>query len=519
MLALAAALASCATVVAAQNLTLGTGAQPTSLDPHYHNLGPNMSFSSAVFDNLVMMDARARVVAGLAESWRAVDATTWEFRLRSGVTFHDGTPFTADDVTFTLDRLPTVANSPGSFTLYIRSIIRAEVVDERTVRFTTAGPNPMLPNTLAQVPMIGRRIHSGLRTEDYNAGRGMIGTGPFRFVGGEIAGTLRLARNDAYWGTKPAWATATQRAITNDGARMAALLAGDVDVVDQVPTADVARMRGNPRLALADAVSLRSLFIVFDFSRQGATPFVTDNTGRPIDPSPLRDVRVRRALSAAIDRQAIVDRVMEGGAIPTVQYMAPGNYGYAPDLEPRPADLAEARRLLAEAGFPEGFRLTLHGPNDRYPNDARIIQAIGQMWTRAGIRTAVEASPYASFINRASRQEFSVFLGAWGASTGEPATSLTATIATYDPRRGTGTINRGRHSDPALDAAIAEAALIADDREREERLQAVTRQAMERQPIIPLLIVRNTWAMRAGLRMEGRADERTRPQDVSPATP
>ena len=183
-------------------------------------------------------------------------------------------------------------------------------------------------------------------------------------------------------------------------------------------------MRGEPRVRLSEADSLRVIYIAMDQMRTGPSPFITDSAGKPLERNPLRDQRVRHALSLAIDREAEAARVMEGVATPTMQYMAKGTYGYVPDLQPARANADEARRLLADAGYPTGFRITLQGPNDRYPNDFRIVQAVAQMWTRIGVRTTVETAPYSSFITRASRQEFSAFLVSWGTTTGEPGAGL-----------------------------------------------------------------------------------------------
>jgi peptide/nickel transport system substrate-binding protein len=198
--------------------------------------------------------------------------------------------------------------------------------------------------------------------------------------------------------------------------------------------------------------------------------------------------------------------------------MPPGAYGYDPSIPVPEIDTEAARRLLAEAGYPQGFRLTLHGSNDRYLNDARILQAVAQMWTRAGVRTAVEAAPYASFISRASRQEFSAFLVSWGSSSGEPSAGLRATLGSWDPASGMGAVNRSRYSNPEFDRRVLAAMNILDPGERERMLQDATRVAMvDDAAILTTHFQVNVWAMRRGLRHDGRADERSRPQDIRPA--
>jgi len=207
----------------AQTLTIGVGAAVTSIDPHYHNLAPNLSMGMHIFDRLVERDARARTYPGLAESWTALSETVWEFRLRRGVKWHDGRDFTADDVVFTLERAPRVPNSPGGFGTFTRAIARAEVVDPHTIRLHTHRPHPLLPNDLASVSIIARHAAEGAATEDYNSGRAAIGTGPYRLVAYLSGERVDLVRNDAYWGEREPWARVNYRWILNDGARTAAI--------------------------------------------------------------------------------------------------------------------------------------------------------------------------------------------------------------------------------------------------------------------------------------------------------
>ncbi|MBR0652954.1 ABC transporter substrate-binding protein [Roseomonas terrae] len=514
LMAAAAGIALAAGAANAQTLRMGVGAQITSTDPHFHNISPNNAFASMVFDNLIETDDRARTIPGLAESWRPTGEDVWEFRLRRGVQFHNGQDFTAEDVAFTLERIPQVVNSPGSFRTYTQSIVGVEIVDPHTIRFRTNGPAPTLPNDIAMVPMLDRQTHQGATTEDFNAGRATIGTGPYRMTQHRPGERIELQRNESYWRGRPAWQTIDYRMITNDAARTAAVLAGDVDFIDQVPTTDIERLRHSPRVSLSEIDSLRFIYFAMDHMRDGPTPFITDNDGRPLPRNPLKDERVRRALSIAIDRAAIVSRVMEGAAAASVQVMPAGAFGYAPDLAVPPADVEAAKRLLAEAGYPNGFRLTVHGPNDRYPNDARISQAVGQMWTRIGVRTQVEVAPYASFIARASRQEFSVFLVSWGSSTGEPLAGLRSVAMTYNRERGTGSVNRGRYSNPEFDQTLLSASRELNDARREALLQDATRILVRDQGIITTHLQKNIWAMRQGFAHTPRVDERTRAQDV-----
>ncbi|MBP0491851.1 ABC transporter substrate-binding protein [Roseomonas indoligenes] len=515
--ALSAFVLAGAVPAAAQTLNLAVGAPVTSLDPHYHALSPNYAVADMLFDSLTAFDAQARVEPRLALSWKPVAEDVWEFKLRPNVTFHNGNAFTAEDVAFTIARVPTVPNSPSSYGIYTRAIQRVEVVDPLTVRFHTNGAYPLLPVDLGQIEMLDSETHANPATEDFNSGKLAIGTGPFRMVSYRSGDRIEYVRNDGYFGARPHWQRVNYRMITNDAARTAALLSGDVDFIDQVPTSDIAKLRGDSRVQLSEADGLRLIFLALGHSHETNAPYITDNDGKPLGRNPLRDVRVRRALSMAVDRQAIADRVMEGASLPSTQLLPPTAYGALPDRQVGRADPDGARRLLAEAGYPQGFRIQLNGPNDRYMNDARIIQAIGQMWTRIGVRTGVEGQPWATFVARAGRQEFSAMLVGWGTSSGEPTSPLRSLLATVNPQRGWGGSNRGRYSNPAMDAKLAEALQTLDDNKREALLREATTIAMDDVGIIPIHIQKNIWAMRRGLRHEARADELTRAQDVSPA--
>ena len=504
--------------VAAQSLTIAVAASPTSVDPHYHNLGPNNSLADHIFGQLVDMDAHTRPVPGLAVSWKSLSDLVWEFKLRPGVKFHDGSAFTAADVAYTLARVPTVKNSPGSFLLYTRGVTNVEVVDPLTVRLTTAAVMPLLPIDLSQVAILPHGLGPEPTSDTFNSLKSAIGTGPYRITAYRSGDRVELARFDGYWGERPHWEKVHYRMIPNDSARTSALLAGDVDFIEAVPTADLSTLRGDKRVALAEAVSLRFAYLFFDRTRDGGgMPFVSGPDGEALAKNPLADVRVRRALSMAINRQAIVDRVMEGAAVATGQFLAKGSSSHVDDLAVPAYDPEGARKLLAEAGYPRGFRLALQGPNDRYVNDEKVIQAVGQMWTRIGIQTKVDAITWPSFIGRASKQEFSAFMVAWGTSSGEASNALRALLHTYDAGRGFGSANRARYSNPALDALIEKGMSTTNDDAREALLKQATRLAMEDVGMITLYQQKNIWGMKPNLRYTARADEATHAFSVYPA--
>ncbi|MGG5807919.1 ABC transporter substrate-binding protein [Falsiroseomonas sp. CW058] len=500
-------------------LTIGVGSPVTSLDPHFHQLSPNNAVADMIFGKLVETDAQARNVPGLATEWRAVGPTTWEFKLRPGVRFHNGSDFTAEDVAFTIARLPNVPNAPSGFGIYSRPIVRMEVVDPLTIRFHTAAPYPLLPLDMTNVRILDAQTHANATTEAFNSGQLAIGTGPFRVISHRSGDRIEFERFAGYHGDVSPFQRVNYRMITNDATRTAGLLAGDVDFIDQVPTTDLGRLRGDQRLTLSETVGLRLIFLGLDHLRAEGenSPHITDNEGRPLGRNPLRDVRVRRALSMAIDRQAIVDRIMDGAATPASQFLPPGTFSHVPDLQPTRFDPEGARRLLAEAGYPNGFRIQLNSPNDRYINDARIAQAVGQMWTRIGVRTAVEAQTWATFVGRAARAEYSAHLIGWG-SNPDGSHPMRNIIGTVSSERGWGASNRGRYSNARLDQMLAESLTELDEPKRERMLIDIQRMAADDVAVIPLHIQTNIWAMRRNLVHTPRVDELTRAQDIRPAT-
>jgi len=507
-LALAVSLVFAGTAYA-QTLKIGLKSEPSSMDPHYHNLTPNNMMALYVFDRLILQDAKQNLKPGLAVSWKNVDDLTWEFKLRSGgVKWHDGSDFTADDVAFTIGRAPNVPNSPSSLGRYIKQIKAVEVVDALTIRMKTAKPFPLMPTYMSTFGIISKKTGSGATTADYNSGKAMNGTGPFKFVEWVPGDRIVYKRNENYWGNKPEWSDIIVKPLSNNSSRVAALLAGDVDMIDFVPTADIETLKKNDKVSISQTVSNRVIYLHIDTARDNS-PFVTDVNGKPMDKNPLKDLRVRKAISMAINRKGIVEKVMEGVAIPAGQLLPDGFFAISPNLKVEPYDTEGAKALLKEAGWGDGFGLTIHGPNNRYVNDAKIVQAIAQMLTRIGIKTKVDTMPKNVFFPRGSKLEFSLMLVGWGAGSGEPSSPLGSLLHTYDKSKGFGSSNRGRFSNAELDAALEEALATVDRKKHGDLLIKATEIGINNLGIIPLHFQVNTWATRKGLTYDARTDEQT----------
>ncbi len=502
---------------AAQELSIGLSTPVTTMDPHFHNLTPNNSIAKHVFETLVHQDEQQALKPGLAESWRAVDSTTWEIKLRKNVRWHDGAPFTAEDVLATLRRIPNVPNSPASFAIYMRPIVDAKAADEHTVVLKTREPHPLLPNDLATIHIIPKKVEA-MSTPDFNSGKAVIGTGPYRFAEYVSGDRVVLTLNDKYWGAKPAFAKVRFRMITNSAARVAALLAGDVQMIEAVPTADIEKLKKDARVSLASVVSNRIIYLHLDSGREKGSPFVTDAAGKPMEANPLRDPRVRKAISKMIDRNAISSRIMEGESRPAGQFLPETFHGTSKKLAPDKYDPEGAKKLLAEAGYPNGFGLTLHTPNNRYVNDEKIAQAVAQFLARGGIPTKVEAMPSAVFFSRGSKLEFSFLLAGWGAGTGENSSPLRSLVGTFDTKLGNGGSNRGRFSDAGVDAMINTALTTIDDTKRGLLLAAATDKAIgELMAVIPVHYEVSTWGVKKGLAYKARVDQYTLAHEVTQA--
>jgi peptide/nickel transport system substrate-binding protein len=490
----------------AQTLRIGMQAPPSTLDPHWLLNLANTGALRNVYDTLVARDASMALVPGLAESWRVLDDTTWEFRLRPGLRFHDGSALTSADVAASFQRVPSVPGNPNPYTVYLAGVTGVEPVDDLTFRIRTAGPLPILPTNLTQIFIVPRSV-AGKGNPEFNSGEAAIGTGPFRVASWSTNQPLVLRRHDGYWGGRVAWETASLVPIPNDTARVAALLAGDVEFINNVPLQDVGRIEADRRLALFAGPSIYAVNIYPDVERDNAPGI--EAGGR----NPMKDVRVRRALSLAVNREGIARQIMEGHADPTDQPVPPFIFGAIPDRAVPAQDLAAARALLADSGWGQGFGLTIFCSPNRTP---RICQAIAAAWTRIGIRTTVEVVPQATFLTRRNRREYGLFVTVFGSLTGETSYQISSQLHSVGTVPGLGTLNFTGLGAPATDAAIQRARATLDDGARAAQLRGLVQHMVEESLIIGVGVLRSVNAGQAGLAYRARADEEVLAAQITP---
>ncbi len=498
-------------------LTFGRATEHSSIDPHFSQTGPNNATASGMFERLVSFTATNQLQPCLALSWRAVDPLNWEIRLRPDVLFHDGTPFTARDVVYSLERVRHILRSPAPWTHAVTNVAAAEAPDPLTLRIRTPTPTPLLMEQIGLIYVVPAALGDGVGNEAFNSGKAAIGTGPYRFVSWTPNDRVLMQANTAWWGGKPDWEGITLRFIPNSAARVAALLSGQVDLIDSVPPTDAVELGRNDQVRLFSGATNRIIYMAVDAARD-ASPFVAARDGSALPHNPLRDVKVRQALSEMINRDVIVTRLLSGAGVPAGQIVPEGEGGYAPDLKPSPFDPKQAKALLGEAGYPDGFSLTIHSSADRYPSDGQVAQAVGQMLARGGLHVqGVEALPYNVFAPAATDGKYSMFLFGWSSSTGDSSEALRSILATYDPANGLGALNRTRYSNPRFDALLAQASAEFDEAKRNALLADATTVAMHDYALLPLYWQKAIWAGRSGVRFEANESEDSSVQFAHPA--
>jgi peptide/nickel transport system substrate-binding protein len=505
------------TAAHAGDLRIGRATEHGSLDPLYSDLGSDVATAENMFESMIRFDSKLRIRPSLATTWTLIDPLTWEIALRRGVAFHDGSALTARDVAYSLNRARNIPNSPGPLASFVRPVKDIELLDDLRLRVHTVAPTPLLMDMIGRIFVLPAKLGPTVANEDFNAGRAMIGTGPYRFKSSAPGDNVIWTANPGYWGPKPEFGTVTVKFLANPAARSAALLSGAVDVIEQIPPSDIAIFQNRPDVTVFDAVSTRVIYVGMDQGRD-VSPFITDKDGRPMTVNPLKDRRVRLALSKMINRQAIVERVLSGAGEPTGQIVPDGMGGFDPALKPMALDLTGAKKLLTESGYPDGFGLTLHGSNNRFPNDSQLAQALGQMFSRGGIRVnGVEVVPYNVYATAATQRKYSLFIFSYGSVASSSLNGLTGVFATYDAARGTGSLNRGRYSNTAFDEILLHASAEFDETKRGAALAEATKIAMDDAAILTLYWQKLYWAARKGFVVDPDRGEATSVNFVHPA--
>ncbi|SMF31129.1 peptide/nickel transport system substrate-binding protein [Tistlia consotensis] len=522
--ALSLVLLGTAGTVGAQTLTVGVRGGPESMDPDYSALGTHAEVAKHIFDTLVRADENLQIKPGLATSWKPIDAETWEFKLRKGVKFHDGSDFTAEDVKFSIARVPIVTG-PTSTAVYVRRVKSVEIVDPYTVRIHTDGPAPALPYDFVRLFIVSAKAAKDYSTpetaaEGFNSGKATIGTGPFKFVSWEPKGDLVLERFDGYWGGAAPWKRVIRKEIPNDASRLAALKAGQVDLVNDVSSADYLQLAKDPQVDTFVGDSIYIMNLLLDQRPDvmpDVMPGVRAKDGSPLPKNPLTDRRVRQAFSMAIDRKTMVDVVLEGLGKPAKEGMPAGFFGFDSAVPDPVYDPAKAKALLAKAGYPDGFQIDLYCTSDRLPGDAAICQGLGQMLSVIGIDVNVRATSKTVYFPAQSRGEYSVSMNGWGTLTGEASYTLSSQMHTKDPGKGLGAYNRIHYSNPDLDALIERGSVELDENKRRAIFEKAMAMATADRVLIPIVQLQTVWAARKGmLTFTPRTDQDTLAYYIKP---
>ncbi len=447
-----ALLLALAPLAQAVTLKVANQGDAVSMDPHSLNESLQLSFTGNVYEPLVARDKKLGLVPGLAIAWKQTAPTVWRFELRPGVKFHDGSAFTADDVVFTFKR---IAGEGSDMKSYASSLKEVRKVSDLVVEIETLTPFPILPDVLTQVYVMNRawcEQNKAVTPVDRRKGIENVasfkanGTGPFRVKERQPGARTVLVRNFQYWDKVESNVDEVVfTPIGNDATRVAALMSGEIDVMEPVPLQDVARLNANPALTVLQGPELRTIFLGMDQKRDEL--LFSSVKGK----NPFKDVRVRQAFYQAIDIEAIRSRVMRGAATPTALMVGPGIRGFVPEMNKRlPYDPEASKKLLAEAGYPTGFEVTMNCPNDRYVNDGEICQAVASGLAKVGVKINLQAESKATYFQKILSRNTSFYLLGWTPSTYDAHNPMTSLMATPTDK-GQGQFNLGSYSNPKVD--------------------------------------------------------------------
>jgi peptide/nickel transport system substrate-binding protein len=452
---LAAVAAAVALNAAAQTVRIGNQGDALSMDPHSLNESLQLSVTGNVYEPLVGRDRNLALTPMLATSWRATSPTVWRFELRRGVRFHDGTSFTSDDVVFSFGR---AAGEGSDVKTFVNEIKDVRALDSHTIEIETRAPFPILPGVISQLYIMSRKWceeNQAARPVDRRKGVENAssfranGTGPFVLRERQPNVRTVFARNGTYWGRiEGNAAEIVYTPIGNDATRVAALLSEQIDVMEPVPLQDVARINASGKARVMQGPELRTVFLGLDQKRDEL--LYSNVKGR----NPFKDRRVRQAFYQTIDIEGIRRGVMRGASTPAATLIGPGIAGFDTAFNQRLAfDPDNARRLLGEAGYPNGFEVTLNCPNDRYVNDSEICQAVAANLARIGVKVTVAAETKGTYFPRVLKRDTSFYMLAWTPATYDAHNTLNALVRCVDDKGG-GQFNLGNYCNPQVDDRI-----------------------------------------------------------------
>lgn len=450
--ALLVAAALAAGAASAQTVRIGNQGDALSMDPHSLNESLQLTVTGNIYEPLVARDRNLKLVPGLATSWKQTSPTVWRFELRKGVEFHDGTPFTADDVLFTFAR---AAGEGSDMKSYVNDVKDVRKIDAHTVDVETKGPFPILPDVLSLLYVMSKKwCEDNQATRPVDRRKGIEnaasfranGTGPFRLRERQPNVKTTFQRNGNYWGKIEGNVVNVEYTpIGNDSTRVAALLSGQVDVIEPVPLQDVARINSSGKSKVMQGPELRTIFLGMDQKRDEL--LYSNVKGK----NPFKDKRVRQAFYQAIDIQGIQRTVMRGAAAPTALMVGPGINGFDAGMNTRlPFDAEASKKLLAEAGYPNGFEVALNCPNDRYVNDGNICQAVAANLARVGVKINLQAETKGTYFPKILRRDTSFYMLGWTPGTYDSHNALNALMRCVDDS-GSGQFNLGAYCNPKVD--------------------------------------------------------------------
>ena len=480
-----------------------------TLDPHSQNHATTNAILQHAYEGLVRYTKDYKIEPALATGWKELSPLQVRFTLRKGVKFHDGSPFTADDVVFSFTR---ILQPQGTMQIYVSNVREVKKLDDHTVDFLLSGPSPILLRNIVDFRIMSKAWSEKNRSQniqDYKAkeetfaSRNVNGTGPYVIKSWAPDQRIVMAYNKDWWGKRDGnVADVVYTPIKADATRVSALLAGDVDLVTDLPTQDVERLRKNTALSVLDGHEVRTIFIALDQHNNELA--YSSVKGK----NPFKDRRVREALNTAVDRELIRKTVMRGLSIPAGIMVAPGVHGHSKELDVYPkADTAKAKKLLAEAGYPDGFEFTLDCPNNRYVNDEEICQALVGMWAKAGLKVKLNAMPFANYIPKILKHDTSAYMLGWGVATFDALYTLQSLVRTKTTGAD-GSFNLGRVSDLKLDNTIDAIKIATDPKARDALLKEALEKTRDEHYYVPLHHQLRPWAMKKNVSISHSADDR-----------